>query len=110
MRNPTFEVALPCPRCDGEITVEVEIEPGQEEIRYPNDKAQPGYPPTAHIIGEEGRFDCDCDLTSEEWAELEEGGQDAIFDKVDDIMAMNEEAYYERLEDERRDADSLGKY
>lgn len=32
-----------CPVCGAEVTVE--IEPGEEEVRWPNERAHPGAPP-----------------------------------------------------------------
>lgn len=76
---------LDCPRpdCDGQIEVEFEIEPGEEPVYYPNDRAHPGSPAVALLIGEGGRRDfCECELTDAEWDVLEEDNQERMFEEV----------------------------
>lgn len=96
---------LPCPvdGCDGTVEVEFEVEPGQDEIRYPNRKAQPGYPPTASITDVGDRRDCigHGDLTGAQIDRMEEAGQDRMLESAADDERADREAHHERRMQER---------
>lgn len=96
---------LPCPvdGCDGTIEVRFEVDPGQEEVRHPNRKAHPGYPPTASITDVVGRHDCfdHGDLTGAQIDRMEEANQDRMIESAAADERADREAHAERRMQER---------
>ena len=74
-------VAVDCPCCGNPI--EVEVEPGEDPVYYPNDKAHPGAPPSIGAL--EG---CECWDTLDFFVKKSNGQagwdwyEDALWDRI----------------------------
>lgn len=102
------ETWLPCPvhGCeDGMVHVAFKVWPGEEEVRYPNDKAHPGAPAQAEIVEVLDRADCDPhgELTDREIDRMEVQGQDELIEAGANAERAAREAYAERRMEMRRE-------
>lgn len=90
----TYYLYADCPHCDGQIEVGIEVEPGEPEVRYPNDRAHPGSPPEAWVVDSGDRYGCECpDI---DWQRLEEENYERFLEHADEAMQAQEDEYWER--------------
>lgn len=96
-----YAVWIDCYRCDGQIEVEIEAEPGEAPVTSgPPSAWHPGSPPDVWIIGDGDRFGCECDDL--DWDQLEEHNRERLLEHADDAMRAAEDAYWETKIQERK--------
>lgn len=99
---------LPCPSedcVDGMVEVRFEVDPGEEEVRYPNRKAHPGHPAQASILEVLDRADCEDHppLTDRQIDRLEVDCQDRMIRAYSEEERERREVYEERRMEMRRE-------
>lgn len=67
-----------CPRCGGEIKLEYRVQPGRKATFL-----DPAEAADISITGEAGRVLCDCELTDDEWEQIEEAAHIQIMEEAE---------------------------